>query len=60
VVIEKDGDGFSMHFGASHPRRRNTGIDDATFQSDATNSKVGCPVFKLMSVEIDFEATIAS
>ncbi len=49
-----------MHFGASHPRRRNTGIDDATFQSDATNSKVGCPVFKLMSVEIDFEATIAS
>jgi lipoyl-dependent peroxiredoxin len=33
------------------------GIDQATFQSIAAKAKAGCPVSKLMKVEIGFGAT---
>jgi organic hydroperoxide reductase OsmC/OhrA len=36
------------------------GIDHETFQSIAAKAKAGCPVSKLMTVEIGFEATLIS
>jgi lipoyl-dependent peroxiredoxin len=60
VVIEKDGDGFSITSVHLTLVAKIPGIDNATFQSIATNAKVGCPVSKLMNVEIRFEATLAS
>ena len=60
VVIEKDGDGFSITSVHLTVVAKIPGIDNATFQSIATNAKVGCPVSKLLNVEIGFEATLAS
>jgi osmotically inducible protein OsmC len=34
-------------------------IDRDTFQSIAAKAKAGCPVFKLIKVMIDFEATLS-
>jgi organic hydroperoxide reductase OsmC/OhrA len=36
------------------------GIDQAAFQSIAAKAKAGCPVSKLMKVEIGFEAGLLS
>src|ERR1700726_3119446 len=55
VVIEKDGDGFSITSVHLTLVAKIPGIDNATFQSIATNAKAGCPVSKLMNVEIGFE-----
>jgi osmotically inducible protein OsmC len=60
VVLEKDGDGFSITSVHLTLVAKIPGIDNATFQSIATNAKAGCPVSKLMKVEIGFEATLAS
>ena len=60
VVIEKDGDGFSITSVHLTLVAKIPSIDDATFQSIATKAKAGCPVSKLMNVEIGFEATLAS
>jgi lipoyl-dependent peroxiredoxin len=60
VVIEKDGDGFSITSVHLILVAKIPGIDNATFQSIAMNAKAGCPVSKLMNVEIGFEATLAS
>ena len=60
VVIEKDGDGFSITSVHLTLVAKIPGIENATFQSIATNAKAGCPVSKLMNVEIGFEATLAS
>jgi lipoyl-dependent peroxiredoxin len=60
VVLEKDGDGFSITSVHLTLVAKIPGIDNATFQSIATNAKAGCPVSKLMNVEIGFEATLAS
>ena len=60
VVIEKDGDGFSITSVHLTLVAKIPGIDNATFQSIATNAKAGCPVSKLMNVEIGFEVTLAS
>jgi organic hydroperoxide reductase OsmC/OhrA len=35
------------------------GIDQDTFQSIAAKAKAGCPVFKLIKVEIGFEVTLS-
>jgi lipoyl-dependent peroxiredoxin len=60
VVIEKDGDGFSITSVHLTLVTKIPGIDNATFQSIAMKAKAGCPVSKLMTVEIGFEATLAS
>jgi osmotically inducible protein OsmC len=60
VVIEKDGDGFSITSVHLTLVAKIPGIDNATFQSIAMKAKAGCPVSKLMNVEIGFEATLAS
>jgi osmotically inducible protein OsmC len=60
VVIEKDGNGFSITSVHLTLVAKIPGIDNATFQSIATNAKACCPVSKLMNVEIGFEATLAS
>ena len=60
VVIEKDGDGFSITSVHLAVAAKIPGIDHETFQSIAANAKAGCPVSKLMTVEIGFEATLIS
>jgi osmotically inducible protein OsmC len=60
VVIEKDGDGFTITSVHLTLIAKIPGIDNATFQSIATNAKAGCPVSKLMNIEVGFEATLAS
>jgi osmotically inducible protein OsmC len=60
VVIEKDGDGFSITSAHLTLVAKIPGIDNATFQSIAMKAKAGCPVSKLMNVEMGFEATLAS
>jgi lipoyl-dependent peroxiredoxin len=60
VVIEKDGDGFSITSVHLTAVAKIPGIDDATFQSIAAKAKVGCPVSRLMNVDISFEATLAT
>ena len=60
VVIDKDGDGFSITSVHLAVVAKIPGIDNATFQSIATHAKAGCPVSKLMNVAVGFEATLAS
>jgi osmotically inducible protein OsmC len=60
VVIEKDGDGFSITSVHLTLVAKIPGIDNATFQSIATHAKAACPVSKLMNIEVGFEATLAS
>lgn len=58
VVIDKDGDGFaitSVHLSAV---AKIPGIDEATFQSIAMRAKAGCPLSKLMNINISFEARL--
>jgi osmotically inducible protein OsmC len=57
VVIETDGTAFpSVHLTVT---ARIPSIDRDTFQSIAAKAKAGCPVFKLIKVMIDFEATLS-
>ena len=58
VVIEKDGDGFSITSVHLFVVAKIPGIDHNTFQSIAAKAKAGCPVSKLMKVEIGFEVTL--
>src|SRR4029077_16718421 len=60
VVIEKDGDGFSITSVHLTVTAKIPGIDQVTFQSIAAKAKAGCPVSKLMKVEIGFGATLLS
>ena len=59
VVIDKDGDGSitSVHLTVT---AKISGIDQAAFESIAAKAKAGCPLSKLMNVEIGFAATLAS
>ena len=59
VVIEKDGDGFSITSVHLTVTAKIPGIDRDTFQSIAAKAKAGCPVSKLIRVEIGFEATLS-
>jgi lipoyl-dependent peroxiredoxin len=60
VVIEKDGDGFSITSVHLTVTARIPGFDGDTFQSIASKAKAWCPVSKLMNAEIGFEATLSS
>ena len=60
ITIEKDGDGFSITSVHLTITAKIPGIDHDTFQSIAASAKAGCPVSKLMKVEIGFEATLLS
>ena len=60
VVIEKEEDGFSITSVHLTVTAKIPGIDQATFQSIAAKAKAGCPVSKLMKVEIGFGATLLS
>ena len=59
VVIEKDGDGFSITSVHLTVTAKIPGIDRDTFQSIASKAKAWCPVSKLMNAEIGFEATLS-
>jgi lipoyl-dependent peroxiredoxin len=59
VVIEKDGDGFSITSVHLTVTAKIPGIDQDTFRSIAAKAKAGCPVSKLIRVEIGFEATLS-
>jgi osmotically inducible protein OsmC len=58
TVIDKDGDGFSITSVHLTVTTKIPSIDQATFQSIAAEAKAGCPVSKLMKVEISFGATL--
>src|ERR1700688_4974894 len=60
VVIDKDGDGFSITSVHLTVTAKIPGIDQVAFQSIAAKAKAGCPVSKLMKVEIGFGATLLS
>jgi osmotically inducible protein OsmC len=60
VVIDKDGDGFSITSVHLTVTAKIPDIDQAAFQSIAAKAKAGCPLSKLMNVEIGFAATLAS
>jgi osmotically inducible protein OsmC len=60
VVIDKDGDGFSITSVHLTVVAKIPGIDNAKFQSIATHAKAGCPVSKLMNVEVGFKAMLAT
>ena len=60
ITIEKDGDGFSITSVHLTVTAKILDIDQAAFQSIAAKAKAGCPVSKLMKVEIGFEATLLS
>jgi osmotically inducible protein OsmC len=60
VVIEKDGDGFSITSVHLTVTAKIPGIDDDTFQSIASKAKAWCPVSKLMNAKIGLEATLVS
>jgi osmotically inducible protein OsmC len=60
VVVDKDGDGFSITSVHLTVIAKIPGIDQAAFQSIAAKAKVGCRVSKLMKVEIGFGATLLS
>jgi osmotically inducible protein OsmC len=60
ITIEKDGDGFSITSVHLTVTAKIPGIDHDTFQSIAASAKTGCPVSKLMKVEIQFGATLVS
>ena len=59
VVIDKDDDGFSITSVHLTVTAKIPGIDQAAFQSIAVKAKAGCPVSKLIKVEIGFEATLS-
>jgi hypothetical protein len=60
VVIEKDGDGFSITSIHLTVTAKIQGIDRNTFQSIASKAKAWCPVSKLMNTDIGFEATLVA
>jgi osmotically inducible protein OsmC len=59
VVIDKDADGFSITSVQLTVTAKIPGIDQDTFRSIAAMAKAGCPVSKLIEVEIGFEATLS-
>jgi osmotically inducible protein OsmC len=60
IIIDKDGDGFSITSVRLSVTAKIPGIDQAAFQSNAAKAKAGCPVSKLMKVEVGFETTLLS
>jgi lipoyl-dependent peroxiredoxin len=60
VVIEKDGDGFSITSVHLTVTAKIPGIDRDTFQSIAAKAKAWRPVSKLMNADIGFEATLVA
>ncbi len=60
VIIDKDGDGFSINSVHLSVTGKIPGIDQAAFQSIAAKAEAGCPVSTLMKIEIGFEATLLS
>ena len=60
VVIEKDGDGFSITSVHLTLTAKIPGIDRDTFQSIASKAKAWCPVSKLMNAAIGLEATLVA
>jgi osmotically inducible protein OsmC len=60
VVIEKDGDGFTITSVHLSVVAEVPGIDETTFQSIAMKAKSGCPVSKLMNTDVSFEARLVS
>lgn len=59
VVIDREGDGFSITSVHLTVAAKIPGIDQDTFQSIAAKAKAGCPVSKLIKVEIGFVATLS-
>lgn len=60
-TIEKQAEGFRITTMKLRVRAQVPGVDDATFQKAAQDTRAGCPVSKaLAGVEIEVEATLDS
>lgn len=60
VTIDKDGDGFAITAVHLTVVARIPGIAEDAFQAIAAKAKAGCPVSKLMNVEVGFEANLVA
>ncbi len=60
VTIDKDGDGFAITAVHLTVLAKIPGIEEGRFQAIAAEAKAGCPVSKLMNVEVGFEATLVA
>jgi osmotically inducible protein OsmC len=58
VTLEKVGDGFSITAVHLTLRGKVPGADNAKFVELADRAKIGCPVSKLMNVEITLDAAL--
>ena len=58
VRIEKVGDGFAITSSHLSVHARVPGIDQQKFTEVATHAKAGCPVSKVLNVEITMDATL--
>ncbi|MCJ8144974.1 OsmC family protein [Ancylobacter sp. A5.8] len=60
VTVEKDGAGFTITGVHLSVTAKVPGIDEAAFLKIAQGAKAGCPVSRLMSVPIAFDAELVA
>lgn len=60
VTLDKDGDGFSITAVHLVCKAKVPGADSATFEKIAQETKLACPVSKVLKAAITLEATLES
>jgi lipoyl-dependent peroxiredoxin len=60
VTLDKDGDGFSITAVHLACKAKVPGADPATFEKIAQETKLACPVSKVLKAAITLEATLES
>jgi osmotically inducible protein OsmC len=60
VTLDKDGDGFSITSSALTCKAKVPGADAATFDKIAQETKLGCPVSKVLKATITLDASLMS
>lgn len=60
VTLDKDGDGFSITAVHLACKAKVPGADSATFEKIAQETKLACPVSKVLKAAITLEATLES
>jgi osmotically inducible protein OsmC len=60
VTLDKDGDGFSITAVHLVCKAKVPGADPATFEKIAQETKLACPVSKVLKAAITLEATLES
>jgi lipoyl-dependent peroxiredoxin len=60
VTLDKDGEGFSITSVHLDCKAKVPGADAATFEKIAQETKLGCPVSKVLKATITLDATLES